>query len=152
MPSLTVAPPDAITDLERLRTVLTLVGKRLAGTDPILIQTGPLDSIDGGLQAQIAALAAYAAAQADKQMSIETKNRRLELELAAIGPYLAPLPEPDQHAFRLALGNRTFGVESLSDKPTSVDQSSPASAIEAIIKSPSIRDWIVEIVKSVGHK
>lgn len=44
-------------------------------------------------------------------MESERRNRKLALELEAIGPYLAPLPEERQLEFRLALGDRTFGRE-----------------------------------------
>jgi hypothetical protein len=61
------------------------------------------------LSLPVGVFAAYAAAQADRYMEIERRNRKLALALEALGPYLAPLPEDQQHQFRLELGSRTFG-------------------------------------------
>jgi len=49
--------------------------------------------------------------QADKLYTAEKRNRRLALELEAIGPYLAPLPREDQNKFRIQIGERSFGHE-----------------------------------------
>jgi len=54
--------------------------------------------------------AAYAARQASRFMAIEQKNRKMALELQALGPFIEPLPEPDQHKFRIQIGDRSFGV------------------------------------------
>jgi hypothetical protein len=40
----------------------------------------------------VAVLAAYSASQADRYQKFERSNRRLALELEAIGPFIAPLP------------------------------------------------------------
>lgn len=71
------------------------------------------------------ALAAYAASQADRYQSIERHNRRMALELEAIGPFISSLPEDQQREFRVEIGKRTFGrsheeTESRSKSPTSV--------------------------------
>lgn len=55
------------------------------------------------------ALSAYAGTQADKYQKSERYNRRLALELAAIGPYIAPLEKGEQEKFRLKIGELTFG-------------------------------------------
>jgi hypothetical protein len=54
--------------------------------------------------------AAYAARQASRFMTIEQKNRKMALELQALGPFIEPLPEPDQYKFRIQIGDRSFGV------------------------------------------
>jgi hypothetical protein len=54
-------------------------------------------------------LAAYAAVQAERAATSERRNRRLALELEAIGPFLAPLEKEKQDEFRLKIGDRSFG-------------------------------------------
>lgn len=54
--------------------------------------------------------AAYAARQARHYMAIEQRNRKMALELQALGPFIEPLPETDQHKFRIQIGDRSFGV------------------------------------------
>lgn len=54
--------------------------------------------------------AAYAARQASHFLEMERKNRKLALELEALGPYIAPLDKEKQDEFRLKLGDRSFGV------------------------------------------
>jgi len=54
--------------------------------------------------------AAYAARQASRFMAIEQKNRKMALELQALGPFIEPLPESDQYRFRIQIGDRSFGV------------------------------------------
>lgn len=52
--------------------------------------------------------AAYAAKQADKHELSELKNRRMELELASIDPYLIDLPEVKRHEIKERLAKRLF--------------------------------------------
>jgi hypothetical protein len=94
----------------------------------------------------IGVLAAYAASQADKFMEVERRNRKLALELEALGPFLAPLPEGLQQDFRLKVGDRSFGQEEagLSGK----SDKSPATAIDVLLKSKEIRELAVELVKA----
>jgi 23S rRNA pseudoU1915 N3-methylase RlmH len=91
----------------------------------------------------VAALAAYAAHQADKNSRIERDNRRIELDLASIGPYLAEMPEEKQEEFRMTLADRTFGREDSSRH--SKDDKSPVSAVE-LLKSKELREFIRDIV------
>src|SRR6202030_4016861 len=51
--------PEAVEALERLRSVLTLCGKRLGGIDPLAISTTALDSIGVGFDQQKAAIEAF---------------------------------------------------------------------------------------------
>src|SRR5437879_4478261 len=53
------ADPSTIDGLERVRTVLTFAGKRLAGADPQLMDTRPLDSIDGSLKNALSEVLAF---------------------------------------------------------------------------------------------
>lgn len=61
-----------------------------------------------------AALAKYAGTQADRNFQIYRMNSKLELELQALGPYLAPLQVDEQHKFRIALANKVFGQDDTS--------------------------------------
>lgn len=54
------APPESLDALERLRAVLTLIGKRLAGLDPDTAIPQPLDAISSAIQAATAELSAFA--------------------------------------------------------------------------------------------
>ena len=54
-------------------------------------------------------LAAYAARQADVHQSNERHNRKMELELASVGPFLAQLPDETQFEVKKALADRMFG-------------------------------------------
>ncbi len=53
-------------------------------------------------------LAAYAARQADKHEESERINRKMELELAAIDPYLSELPIETRHKIKEELASRLF--------------------------------------------
>lgn len=54
--------------------------------------------------------AAYASRQASRFFSIEQKNRKLALELEALGPFIEPLSREDRDKFRVQVGDRSFGV------------------------------------------
>ena len=56
-----------------------------------------------------AALATWAAQVASLHLAAERRSRRLQLELASIGPYLEALSEETQDAVRGALAERWFG-------------------------------------------
>jgi len=76
---------------------------------------------------------------------MERRNRQLALELAAIGPFLAPLPQEKQDEFRLNLGAKTFGQNGVAlAKGT---DKSPATVLD-LAKSSDLRDIITEAVKA----
>ena len=54
--------------------------------------------------------AAYAAKQASRFFETESRNRKLALELEALGPFIEPLEKSDQDKFRVQIGDRSFGV------------------------------------------
>lgn len=93
----------------------------------------------------IGALAAYAGTQADKYQKVERNNRRLALELEAIGPFIAPLSEDKQADFRIMIGDRSFGQG--EGTHSGLDAKSPTSIIEAFIDHPKIKDVITGISK-----
>lgn len=74
-------------------------------------------------------LAAYSAAQADKYQKREERNRRMALELEALGPFLAPLPQDKAETFRLSVGERSFGR---GEGPSEHAEKSPATALDVL--------------------
>jgi len=98
------------------------------------------------LTVTVGLFAAYSASQADRYMEAERRNRKLALELEAVGPYLAPLPEDRQQEFRLALGDRTFGRE---EQAFGRRDKSPATVIDMLMKSKEFREFITEVAKAV---
>jgi hypothetical protein len=70
--------------------------------------------------------AAYAAKQASHFLEMERKNRKLALELEALGPYIAPLDKAKQDEFRIKIGDRSFGVhDNNSNTPKTNDPVTP---------------------------
>lgn len=54
-------------------------------------------------------LAAYAALQGERHERAERGDRKMELELAAISPYLQDLPEPERIRLKIDLAQKLFG-------------------------------------------
>jgi len=98
------------------------------------------------LLVSVGAIAGYSAFQADKLFADEKRNRKLALELEAIGPYLAPLPLEDQNKFRLQIGSRSFGrdIESVIHK----HKRSPVSVVE-LLKSKEGKEILEVVVDAV---
>lgn len=93
----------------------------------------------------VGALAAYAGTQADRYQKMERYNRRLALELEAIGPYIAPLSEEKQADFRVKVGERSFGQgEGLH---SDLDSKSPTTVAD-VIADPKLRAFIIDIIKA----
>jgi hypothetical protein len=91
------------------------------------------------LLASLGVLAAYGGSQADKQFIEEKRNRKLALELEAIGPYLAPLPEEEQNRFRVKVGELSFGQD---DRDHLVHRKSPVSMVDVLDQSEAKRSSI----------
>jgi DNA repair exonuclease SbcCD ATPase subunit len=70
--------------------------------DPVFLSRVLISVALGGL-------ATYTAKQSGHHRNREEAARRLELELAAFGPFIEPLPEDLQHAQRGKMVERTFG-------------------------------------------
>lgn len=100
------------------------------------------------LSITVGVFAAYAAKQADKASIVERKNRKLALELEAVGPYIAPLPPEMQNKFRADLGERSFGVPEGEVQKGIDNNPSPVTALD-LLKSKEGKDLIAEIVKAV---
>ncbi|MFZ3209694.1 MAG: hypothetical protein WA140_12840 [Geobacteraceae bacterium] len=95
-------------------------------------------------------LAAYAASQADKYQKVEQQNRRLALELEAIGPFIAPLPTEKQEEFRMTIGERSFGHG--NGVHGGIDTKSPATLVDLLMQtkeSKEFRALLTDIIKAV---
>jgi hypothetical protein len=90
-------------------------------------------------------LAAYAATMAERSASAERKNRRLELELQAIDPFLERLPSDKRDEFRLKIGDRCFGQ-------TDIDGASgskiSATMFGQVFRSKEFRELFTEAIKA----
>jgi hypothetical protein len=85
-------------------------------------------------------LASYAGTQAKIARDTVRKNRRREMDLAAIGPYLASLPESEQHEIRTRVADRYF----VEDDGTT----HAAPAATALLQDPDIMAAVSEIPKA----
>ena len=90
-------------------------------------------------------LAAYAAKQAAKFFDIEQRNRKLALELEALGPYIAPLPLDMQHKFRADLGERSFGIP---DGDLNKQKEADPVTVLDILKSKEAGEILSNILKT----
>lgn len=97
------------------------------------------------LSITVGVFAAYAAKQASNFWQVERRNRKLALELEALGPYIAPLPVEMQNKFREELGSRSFGVPDGDLQKAS--EGNPVTALD-LLKSKEWREFFVEIVKA----
>ena len=75
-------------------------------------------------------LSAYAALQADKHQRAERKNRKTELELASISPYLHDLPIVQQHKIKEELAMRLFGQKDTMD--SKIDKKTTGSVLDLL--------------------
>lgn len=102
------------------------------------------------LSATVGVLAAYAASQADKFLEMERRNRKLALELEALGPFLAPLPSELQDKFRLEIGDRSFGRQDVGLSKRG--DKSPATVIDVLSRSKEFREFVIDIVKAARNQ
>lgn len=54
-------------------------------------------------------VAAYAARQGDRYSDVEVRNRKYQLELSSLDPYLANLPQDTQHEVKVEIAQKLFG-------------------------------------------
>jgi hypothetical protein len=94
----------------------------------------------------IGVLAAYAASQADKYQHLDAWNRRLALELGAMGPFIAPLSPEKQEEFRLTVGERSFGAG--EGPSTRFGGKSPATLVDVLMESKELRELIIGVIKA----
>jgi hypothetical protein len=89
--------------------------------------------------------AGYAGRQASHFMEIEKKNRKLALELEALGPFIEPLKQEDRDKFRVLVGDRSFGVQD-HDGSRNKKEDDPVTLL-ALLKSKDIQDYLADFVK-----
>lgn len=87
-------------------------------------------------------LAAYAGKEASKHAERERHNRRIELEIASVGPFLAELPKEERDAIIKEVADRTFGR---GTHPLSVDDA-PATTSGLL---ELLRMTVSELIKRV---
>lgn len=90
--------------------------------------------------------AAYCSRQADKSHFMARRNRKIGLELQALGAYLAPLPQDQQHEFRLKLAELLFGKE---DGKMSADERSPASVLDHLSENEKVLTQLLSFADRV---
>lgn len=73
------------------------------------------------------ALAGFAARQAGQHQEVERRNRRMELELASVGPFLQQLPEETRHEMIRQLADRMFAQPTAAPAPPAGDSIKPPS-------------------------
>ncbi len=98
------------------------------------------------LSITVGVFAAYAARQGDKASIAERKNRKLALELEALGPYIAPLPPDLQDKFRVDLGERSFGVPDGEGQKAAESSPSPATLLD-VLNSKEGKALLLDVVK-----
>lgn len=106
------------------------------------------------------ALAAYSGFQADKYLQIQRLNSKLEMEMKAIGPYLAPLEAADQNAFRLTLASKVFGQDDIllsklaGRSPTTVLDIFSHRDVRILLKdlAPHLAPSLPEIVRLLAEQ
>lgn len=90
--------------------------------------------------------AAYSGRQASRFFDMEQRNRKLALELEALGPFIEPLDKADKDKFRIQIGDRSFGVA--DPEIGKVKENDPVTAL-VISKSKEIGEFITNFVKLV---
>jgi len=100
------------------------------------------------LTVTVGVLAAYAANQADRFFQMEKYNRKLALELAAIDPYIALLPEEQKNKFKIEIGQRSFGQE---EAPSLKAEKSPATTLDVVAGSKTLQQ-IVQVFSDIVQK
>jgi hypothetical protein len=100
------------------------------------------------LLASLGVIAAYSGSQADKLFDVEKRNRKLALELEAIGPYLAPLPDDEQAKFRIQIGHRSFGRD--EDRGPVASRKSPATLF-GLLKSKEGKE-VIDLIMDIARK
>jgi len=100
------------------------------------------------LLASLGVIAAYAGKQADKFFLDEKTNRKLALELEAIGPYLSSLPKEEQDKFKLLVGERSFGRDISSYLHQ--NSKSPVNVVD-VLNSKEAKEFLALII-DIGKK
>lgn len=98
----------------------------------------------------IGVLAAYSVSQADRFFQMEKYNRRLALELAAIDPFIALLPDEEREKFKLEIARKTF-----AQGEAVVASKSPATTLDLLSNSKQVQQLVesmTDIAKTLAKK
>lgn len=87
----------------------------------------------------------YGAKQATNHRNEERRNRKIELELASLDPYLKDLEKNEQKKVKQELVNKYFGVE-LPNTTTQSASAQQQNSIDSIINNPQFMQTVVEKV------
>jgi len=79
--------------------------------------------------------AIYASRESSKHRKLETQNRKLELELASIGPFIELLAEDKKHLIKEELVKKYFGNHVSLDETKDDDDDVSINALEKILKT-----------------
>jgi len=88
----------------------------------------------------------YCAKQATNHRDEERRNRKIELELASLDPYLKDFDSEKQKQVKETLVSKYFGVESSNTADQQGQTSSQQNAFDAISNNPQIINLLVEKV------
>jgi hypothetical protein len=88
--------------------------------------------------------ATYSARQASKFFEMEGRNRKLALELEALGPFIEPLDKSDRDKFRIQVGDRSFGGGDVN--PASSKSDDPVTVLD-ILKSKEFLNELSSLFK-----
>lgn len=80
--------------------------------------------------------AAYAGRQASRFFDMEQRNRKMALELGALGPFIEPLDKADRDKFRIQIGDRSFGAAATETGNNKEDD--PVTALAVLNSIPNI--------------
>lgn len=94
----------------------------------------------------VGVLAGYAASQASRYQQIERRNRKLELELKALEPFLQPVSPEQREQFRLKIAETFFGREEGGR-----ESPGPTNAVQ-LLRSKEAMEALGEAIKTVVEK
>jgi uncharacterized protein YeaO (DUF488 family) len=130
-----------------LGSMLLLVG--FTGFTALTVHGAAVNWLDLGRRllftVTVGALATYAASQTNRYQLAERKNRKLELELRALGPFLEPVAPEEREKFRLKIAEVFFG----KDEPAHPERPSPATALHA---SKETFDKLLDVAKAIVER
>jgi hypothetical protein len=93
-------------------------------------------------------LAGYAASQAAHARQAELQLRRTALELAALPPFMAPLPEEKAQELRALMARRTFGREHPGEKLSD----SPPALLDSVVNKDLAPLLIQALIQALQKK
>ena len=127
----------------RVIALLFLILLIVTGFYMFVIQLEQVDTIEHLLArafvtTSFAVVAGYAARQGGRNSKVERYNRKMELELASIDPYIVGLPEETQHRLKELFADRAFGQklggDDLEDPNSDTVESPLSQALTALIE------------------